>query len=331
MQPFLHLGAVNRTAFLFPGQGSQKVGMTQELVDTFSQARAALEEADAVLGFSLSRLMLEGPEEELTDTLNAQPALLAAGVAAMRALEAEVGDALSLGGENVFVAGHSMGEYTALVAAGCISYADGLRLVRERGRLMKQAGEQAPGLMAAILGLDQPQVDAVCAQIAGDDAIVQIANDNCPGQLVISGNRRGMEQAMAALSAAGARKVVPVSIAAHSPLMQPAADALRSAIEATTILPPQVVVIGNTSAGPLESPEAIRAELVAQLTGSVRWTESVQRMAEAGAATFVELGAGDVLVGLVKRIVRGSKRLAVSDLAGVRAYADWMRFGIGDS
>ena len=154
MQPFLHLGAVNRTAFLFPGQGSQKVGMTQELVDTFSQARAALEEADAVLGFSLSRLMLEGPEEELTDTLNAQPALLAAGVAAMRALEAEVGDALSLGGENVFVAGHSMGEYTALVAAGCISYADGLRLVRERGRLMKQAGEQAPGLMAAILGLD---------------------------------------------------------------------------------------------------------------------------------------------------------------------------------
>ena len=333
MQPFLHLGAVNRTAFLFPGQGSQKVGMAQEFVDTFPQARAALEEADAVLGVSLSRLMLEGPEEELTDTLNAQPALLAASVAAMRAVEAELGDTLLRGGEDVFVAGHSMGEYTALVAAGCISYADGLRLVRERGRLMKLAGEQAPGLMAAILGLDQSRVDAVCAQIAGDEAIVQIANDNCPGQLVISGNRRGMEQAMAALSAAGARKVVPlaVSIAAHSPLMQPAADALRSAIEATTILPPQVVVIGNTSAGPLESPEAIRAELVAQLTGSVRWTESIQRMAEAGAATFVELGAGDVLVGLVKRIARGSKRLAVSDLAGVRAYADWMRFGIANS
>lgn len=332
MESFALLHHVDRTAFLFPGQGSQHVGMAKDLAEHYPAARAALEEADHVLGIPLSRLMLEGPEDELTDTINAQPALLAAGMAAMRALTTELG-AAKLGapapgqGGQTFVAGHSMGEYTALVAAGSLTYADGLRLVRERGRLMKLAGARAPGMMAAILGLEEAQVVEICAQVAVDGAIAQLANDNCPGQVVISGNRTGMEAAMAALTAAGARKVVPlaVSIAAHSPLMQPAAEALRAAIANTTILPPQVPVIGNTTATPLTTVDALSTELSAQLTGSVRWTASIQHLADAGVSTFVELGAGDVLSGLVKRIARSATRVVVKDVEGVRAYAATIR------
>jgi len=312
--------------------------MASEFYRQYPAARAALEEADDVLGFALSRLMLEGSEDELTDTINAQPALMVASVAAMRALESELDSvgidrARASGGQAVYVAGHSMGEYSALVAAGSISYADGLRLVRERGRLMKQAGEQAPGLMAAVLGLDEAQISEICAQASGADAIAQIANDNCPGQIVISGNQNGMETAMAALTAAGARKVVPlaVSIAAHSPLMRPAADALRAAIDATTILPPQAPIIGNTTAQELTTVDAIRDELTAQLTGSVRWTASIQHMVDAGVTTFVELGAGDVLSGLVKRIARSAQRVTVKDVEGVRAYTEMLRFKNGAS
>ncbi|HHW88271.1 MAG TPA: ACP S-malonyltransferase [Chloroflexi bacterium] len=327
MAAFLYLTRVDNTAFLFPGQGSQHVGMAGDLAAHYPAARAALEEADDVLGFALSRLMLDGPEHELTDTINAQPALMAASVAALRALEAELGDAAPGAGANVFVAGHSMGEYTALVAAGSLSYAAGLRLVRERGRLMKLAGEQAPGMMAAVLGLDEAQVAEICAQVAAHGAIAQVANDNCPGQLVISGDRNGMEAAMAAITAAGARKVVPlaVSIAAHSPLMQPAAEALRTAIDATPIQPPQAPLIGNTTATPLTTVAAIRDELAAQLTGSVRWSASIQTLADAGVTTFVEIGAGDVLTGLVKRIARSATRVTVKDAEGVRAYVASLR------
>lgn len=323
MTAFLYLTRVDNTAFLFPGQGSQHVGMAGDLAAHYPAARAALEEADEVLGFALSRLMLNGPEDELTDTINAQPALMAASVAALRALETELGDAAPGAGANVFVAGHSMGEYTALVAAGSLSYAAGLRLVRERGRLMKLAGEQTPGMMAAVLGLDEVQVKEICAQVAAHGAIAQVANDNCPGQIVISGDRSGMKAAMAALTAAGARKVAPlaVSIAAHSPLMQPAAEALRVAIEATPILPPQAPLIGNTTATPITTVAAIRDELTAQLTGSVRWSASIQALADAGVPTFVEVGAGEVLTGLVKRIARSATRIAVNDAEGVRAYA----------
>lgn len=333
MQAFSGLLFANHTAFLFPGQGSQHVGMAGELYQHYPTARAAFEEADDVLGFALSRLMLDGPEDELTDTINAQPALMVAGVAAMRALEAELGDLSATGGRTVYVAGHSMGEYTALVAAGSISYTNGLRLVRERGRLMKLAGERAPGMMAAVLGMDEAQVAEICAQASGNGAIVQVANDNCPGQIVISGNRSGMETATAALTAAGARKVVPlaVSIAAHSPLMQPAADALRAAIDATPILSPQAPIIGNTTAQELTTVDAIRDELTAQLTGSVQWTASIQRMADAGVTTFVELGAGEVLTGLVKRIVRSAHRVTVKDFESVRTYAETLRFGIAAS
>ncbi len=331
------LHALPGTALLFPGQGSQQVGMAQAVAAAWPAARAALDEADEVLGFALSRLMAEGPEETLTDTINAQPALLAASVAILAALESEFGTLLGAqtsssapparqtgtsAVQGVYVAGHSMGEYTALVAAGSLRYADGLRLVRERGRLMKEAGARSPGMMAAILGLEEEKVAAICAEATAAGGIAQVANDNCPGQVVISGDTRGMEAAMAALRTAGAKKVAPlaVSIAAHSPLMKPAAEELKAAIAATPLSPPMVPVIGNTSAQPLTDVEAIRSELAAQLTGSVRWTSTLQWLADAGVGTFVEVGPGEVLSGLVKRVARGAARYSVGDPEGVAAY-----------
>ncbi|CAN5486708.1 ACP S-malonyltransferase [soil metagenome] len=324
MSEFHFISGAQSTAFLFPGQGSQHVGMTCELVDAYPVAKATFEEADAVLGFPLSKLCFEGPETELTDTINAQPALLAASVAILRAIQQEIGTA-ALSPTTThpsFVAGHSMGEYTALVAAGSVSFADGLRLVRERGRLMKEAGDKAPGMMAAILGLDEAQVAAICASATTAGGIAQVANDNCPGQVVISGDRAGMEATMAALSAAGAKKVVPlaVSIAAHSPLMQPAADQLQHVIDTTTIVAPSVPIIANTSAQLLTSAEAIRVELVAQLTGSVRWVASMQVALHAGVTTFVEIGPGEVLAGLMKRIERSVTRVTVNTPDAVRTF-----------
>lgn len=331
MADFSLLRTVQRTALLFPGQGSQQIGMAQSMAETYPAARAALDEADSILGFSLSRLMAEGPEETLTDTINAQPALLAASIAILRGLEAELGAQIPSSAAytpaaqqaaQVYVAGHSMGEYTALVAAGSLGYADGLRLVRERGRLMKQAGERMPGMMAAILGLDEDKVAAICADATRSGGIAQVANDNCPGQVVISGDAVGMETAMVAMRGAGAKKVAPlaVSIAAHSPLMQPAAEELQAAIAATPLTPPLVPVIGNTTAHPLTTVEAIRSELAAQLTGSVRWTATLQWLAEAGVATFVEIGPGEVLSGLVKRVARGAARYSLGDPDSVRLF-----------
>lgn len=314
----------SKTAFLFPGQASQQVGMGQDVALAYPVARQTFEEADDVIGISLTRLCFEGPEDELTDTINAQPALLTTCVAILRALQHEFG-MRSLGVGQVgdsFVAGHSLGEYTALVAAGSLTFADGLRLVRERGRLMKAAGEQNPGLMAAVLGLDEAQVAAICAAATHSGGIAQVANDNCPGQVVISGDHAGMEAAMGALSAAGARKVVPlaVSIAAHSPLMQSVVGALRGAIDAAAMTPPAVPLIANTSAQPLTDVEAIRAELTAQLTGNVRWTASMQWLLAAGVTRFVEIGPGDVLTGLMRRIDRQAQRDAISTTEHVQAH-----------
>lgn len=301
---------------LFPGQGSQMVGMARDLADNFVSARRAMEEADDTLGFALSTLCYDGPEEVLTDTINAQPALLAASVAALRA----IGEAILDLPPPAAVAGHSMGEYSALVAAGALSYSDGLRLVRERGRLMKEAGQRNPGGMAAVLGLEIDAVDAICAEArTATSGIVQIANDNCPGQVVISGDDRALEDAMQRLSAARARKVVrlAVSIAAHSPLMAPAAAELQQAIDAIAIKPPAVPVIGNVHALPLQTVEDVRADLVAQLTASVRWTGSMRYLAAQGITTVVEVGSGDVLSNLMKRIERDVRRLAVGDPPGI--------------
>ena len=301
---------------LFPGQGSQMVGMARDLAENFASARRAMNEADETLGFALSTLCYDGPEAVLTDTINAQPALLAASVAALRA----IGEAIPDLPPAAAVAGHSMGEYSALVAAGALSYGDGLRLVRERGRLMKEAGERNPGGMAAVLGLEIEAVDAICAEArAATGGVVQVANDNCPGQVVISGDDRALEDAMQRLSAARARKVVrlAVSIAAHSPLMAPAAAELQQAIDATEIKPPAVPVIGNVHALPLQTVEDVRADLVAQLTASVRWTGSMRYLAAQGITTVVEVGSGDVLSNLMKRIERDVRRLAVGDPPGI--------------
>lgn len=290
--------------------------MAQALAEHYPVAAATLAEADDVLGFALSALCFHGPEEVLTDTIHAQPALLAASVATLRVLREALPDLPA----PALVAGHSMGEYSALVAAGALSYADGLRLVRERGRLMKEAGERAPGGMAALLGLDAAAVESLCAEAAAQTGgVVQLANDNCPGQTVISGDFGALEAAMQLARQAGAKKVVrlAVSIAAHSPLMEPAAAALRAAIEATPIVVPAVPVIGNVHAEPLLTVAAVRADLASQLTASVRWTDSMRYAVSQGVTRVVEIGSGDVLTNLMKRIDRDVQRLAVGDPDGV--------------
>jgi len=307
------------TALLFPGQGSQEIGMGAEIAAAYPAARAAFDEADALLGFALSKLCWEGPAEQLDDTINTQPALYVAGIATLRALEAEVGPV-----RPAYVAGHSLGELTALAAAGAMSFADGLRLVRERGRLMKQAGVQSPGAMAALLGLDAAQVRDLCAQaVAETGGRLVLANDNCPGQLVISGDDAALARGLELATAAGAKRAVklPISIASHSPLMAPAAEEFRRALAETAFRAPQVPVMGNVNAAPLTDADAIREELGAQLTSPVRWTESVEALARAGVTRYVELGPKDVLVGLVKRIDRAGERVAVNSVAALRALA----------
>ena len=293
------------TAFLFPGQGSQFVGMGRDLYDRQPAARALFDEADARLGFPLSRLCFDGPEEALTDTAVQQPALYTTSLAAWAVLT-ERGQANA-----AYVAGHSLGEFSALAAAGSLGFADGLALVRRRGELMKLAGQRQPGGMAAILGLDAAPVAEVCAAAAAETGgTVGVANDNCPGQVVITGDETALTQAMSLLAEAGARKVVrlPISIAAHSPLMDSVADAFAAAVAAAPLSAARIPVVANVTARPITTPDEIRAELTAQLTAPVRWTDSVRQLGALGVDAYVEVGPGDVLLGLVKRIDRAAAR-----------------------
>ena len=289
------------TAFIFPGQGSQFIGMGKSLAETYPSAREVFAQADDLLGFSLSRLAWEGPEEVLNDTINTQPALMVHSVAAWRVLQE-----LFSGFQPVFVAGHSMGELSALVAAEVLPFGDALKLVRRRGELMKRAGVKSPGGMAAILGLDIPTLDEICAQASTPGEVVQVANDNCPGQVVISGASAALERALPLARDAKARKVVPlaISIAAHSPLMSHAQEDFNQAVDSAPIQDPSCPIIGNVNASPMTSATQIKADLQAQLTSRVRWAESIQYMASQGVETFVELGSGSVLGGLIKRIDR---------------------------
>jgi [acyl-carrier-protein] S-malonyltransferase len=268
-------------------------------------SRAVFDQADQQLGFSLSELCFHGPEESLVDTVNQQPALLVTSIALLRAMQT------SGSADPDFAAGHSMGEFSALVAAGSISFEDGLALVRRRGELMKEAGEKRPGAMAAILALATSRVAEICAEATEKTGRpVQVANDNCPGQLVISGDETALAEAMVLAQAAGARKVVqlPISIAAHSELMSSAAHEFALAVDGTPISPPRMPIIGNVSAQPLTTPAAIRAELKAQLTSPVRWTESMNYLVQSGVDTVCEVGPGDVLLGLMKRIDKSVNR-----------------------
>jgi len=296
------------TAFIFPGQGSQAVGMGKELAAGFPTARQLFDEADSLLGFPLSQLMWEGPDTELNETVNTQPALFLHSIAAFRTLSHLYPDF-----KPAAVAGHSLGELSALIASGALSFADGLKLVRARGELMKRAGEINPGGMAAILGVDIPALDAVCAEASTADEIVQVANDNCPGQVVISGHKPALERAMEGAKAAGAKraKALAVSIAAHSPLMASIQEEWNAAVDACAMEAPTIPVIGNVHAKPMLTADELRADIKAQMQSRVRWTESVKLMLGNGIQTYVEVGSGDVLLGLIKRIDASAVRIAL--------------------
>ena len=306
------------TALVFPGQGSQQVGMGADLAAKYPVASEVFAEADRILGLPFTKLMAEGPAEALDDTINTQPALYIHGVALLRAREAALGEPV----HPVAVAGHSLGEFTALTAAGALPFADGVRVVRRRAELMQEAGEKRKGAMAALLGLEIADGRAICQEASDRTGRpVVVANDNCPGQIVISGDDAALDAALGLARERGARRAVKlaVSVAAHSPLMASATDPFREALSAAGFTAPRVPVIANLSAAPLNNREDILAELGAQLTGSVRWTESVQAMRTRGATTFIELGSKDVLTGLLRRIDRSATGIAAGTADAVVA------------
>jgi [acyl-carrier-protein] S-malonyltransferase len=307
-------------AFIFPGQGSQAVGMGKALAEAFAPARAVFEEVDAALGEKLTNVIWEGPAETLTLTENAQPALMAVSLAAMRVLEAEAG--VDLARDAKFVAGHSLGEYSALAAAGSLTIADTARLLRIRGRAMQQAVPVGAGAMAALLGLDYDAAAAVAAE-AAQGQVCQAANDNGGGQVVVSGDKAAVERAVEIGKAKGARRamLLPVSAPFHCALMQPAADAMAEALGKVSVKSPAVPVVANVKAAAISDPGEIVRSLVAQVTGTVRWRESVAFMAGQGVTQFYEIGAGKVLTGLVKRIAEGATGQAIGtpeDVAGFK-------------
>lgn len=307
-----HLGP--NVAFVFPGQGSQAVGMGRDLYELSAAARQTIDEADRVLGTSLSRLAFEGPAENLNDTYNAQPAILAVSVAALHVLQ-ERAEAEGTKETPMVTAGHSLGQFTALVAAGSLPYAETLSLVRERGRLMAEAGATRPGGMAAVLGLDEAALAEVCAE-ASSEGIINVANANCPGQIVISGEVAALERAMELAKGAGAKRVarLPVSIASHSPLMEGVSRKLKALTDDLPLRDPAFPIVGNVSGKPITSVAGIRAELEHHVERPVNWTGSVREMVALGADTFVELGPGAVLAGLIRRIDRRVTTVGLADL-----------------
>jgi [acyl-carrier-protein] S-malonyltransferase len=307
-------------AFTFPGQGSQTVGMGKALADAFPAARAVFEEVDAALGEKLSAIIWEGPGEPLQLTENAQPALMAVSLATLRVLEAEAG--VSVARDAAFVAGHSLGEYSALAAAGSFSISDTARLLRTRGLAMQKAVPVGVGAMAALLGLDYETAVAV-AEEAAQGEVCQAANDNGGGQVVVSGDKAAVERATEIAKGKGAKRamLLPVSAPFHCRLMQPAAEVMAKALSEVTVNRPAVPLVSNVLAAPISDPEEIRKRLVEQVTGTVRWRESVAYMAGQGVTHFLEIGAGKVLSGLVKRIADGAVGVAIggpNDIATAR-------------
>ncbi|WP_336812956.1 ACP S-malonyltransferase [Bosea sp. MMO-172] len=307
------------TAFIFPGQGSQAVGMGKSLADNFPVAKAVFDEVDAALSQKLSSVMWEGPSEELTLTANAQPALMAVSLAVVRVLENEAG--LDLKRDAAFVAGHSLGEYSALAAAGTFSIGDAARLLRIRGDAMQKAVPAGQGAMAALLGAELDLAREIAAAAAQGE-VCEAANDNGGGQVVLSGAKTAIDRAIVLAGERGVKRamLLPVSAPFHCALMQPAADAMREALAKVAMQAPVVPVVANVGAAPLSDADAIRASLVAQVTGTVRWRECVQAMAAAGVTDFVELGSGKVLAGLVKRIAAGAAPVSIGTAEDIAAY-----------
>jgi [acyl-carrier-protein] S-malonyltransferase len=314
-----------KVAFLFPGQGSQKVGMGADLAREFSAARRVFEEADEALGFALSRMCFEGPEEDLRLTANTQPATLATSIAALRAFESECSITAEL------AAGHSLGEYSALVAAGALRLGDALRAVRERGRLMQEACPAGQGSMAALIGLDLAAVREICAEASSGGEIAVAANLNAPGQIVISGHAGAVRRALETAKARGAGASVELKVSApfHCPLMQPARDGMEAVLERLDVSPLKFGVIANVDAQVNRDAARIRPLLLEQITGSVRWEESMATLAASGIGETIELGAGRVLAGLMRRINRNVKVRAAEDSASLRATIQALASGTG--
>jgi [acyl-carrier-protein] S-malonyltransferase len=302
-----------RIAWVFPGQGSQYVGMGHRIYDVSDAARRIFNQADEVLGYSISSLCFNGPAEELEDTINAQPAIFTVSVAYLEALR-ERSQSIGKSIAPVYVAGHSLGEFTALVAAGVLDFRDALVLVRERGRLMKQSGEERPGGMAAIIGMDRELLEQVCEE-AGEVGIVVLANDNCPGQSVISGEIVALERAMQLAEERGARRAVRlgISIASHSPLMERAAQQLNELVARMPLRDPQVPVVANMTGQILTTVDDVRQEISQHVLMPVQWSSSVKEMLNGGVTTFLEVGPGQVLSGLIRRIRRDVQTLSAKD------------------
>ncbi len=306
-------------AFVFPGQGSQAPGMGRDLADAFPIARETFEEVDEALKQKLSRLIFEGPAEELTLTANAQPALMAVSVAVTRVLAKEGG--FDLGRQVALVAGHSLGEYSALTAAGCFDLATAARLLRTRGEAMQAAVPPGEGAMAALLGAEAEQAAAICAEAAGGE-VLEVANDNGGGQVVVSGAAAAVARAVEAAKAAGIRRamMLPVSAPFHCAMMAPAAEVMREALGKAAMAHPAVPVVANVTAAPVSDPDTIRELLVRQVTGTVRWRECVAAMVAAGCTRFAEIGAGKVLTGLMKRNAPEAQALALNTPADIEAF-----------
>ena len=304
-----------KTALLFPGQGSQRVGMGRDLAHEYAVARQTYDEADAVLGFALSRLCFDGPEHELTLTRHTQPAILTTSIAVFRAL-VERGLTFDI------VAGHSLGEWTALVAAGAIEFRDAVRLTQLRGTYMQDAVPAGQGAMAAVMGLDLAALRAVCENATRPGEPVEIANINGAGQIVISGNAAAIERAIPEAKAAGARRAVKLAVSApfHCSLMKPAADQLAAALAGVALAAPSVPVVANVTAEPTQDPARIRALLIEQVTATVRWEESIQAIAGLGVTRAYELGSGSVLKGLVKRIAEAIETTTIGEPHEVKAF-----------
>lgn len=308
------------TAAIFPGQGSQAVGMGADFAASYEAARDVFAQADDILGYNLSAICWSGPAEVLDQTNYTQPALYVSSMAIWTVLQQQLP-----GAKPAWTAGHSLGELTALTAAGALSFEAGVKLVQARGQTMRQAGERYPGAMAALLALELDTVEELCQSVSSETGkIVVLANDNCPGQAVVSGEVEAVERLIELAAEAGARRAVKlaVSIAAHSPLMAAALEGFRQVINATTFSPPEVQIISNVNASPLTSPAEIRQELDQQLTQSVRWTDSMRALIDAGAQSFIEVGAGAVLTGLLRRIDRSKTRVNLNTVAAFERFLD---------
>ncbi|NGP62512.1 ACP S-malonyltransferase [Paenibacillus thiaminolyticus] len=306
---------MGKLAFVFPGQGSQEVGMGKDVYDAVPAAREAFESADRVLGFPLTEMIFEGPESDLKQTSNTQPALLATSWALYQALERH-------GIRPDYVAGHSLGEYGALVAAGVLRFEDAIAIVRQRGQFMEQAVPSGQGAMAAVLGAERERLGALCDDISAAGTPVEMANLNCPGQIVLSGSREGIDAAVERGKEAGAKRVIPLEVSGpfHSAMMKPAAERLGEALRAIEMQDARIPVIANVTARPVTEAEQIRGLLVEQVFSPVLWEDSVRYLIDQGVDTFVEIGAGKVLSGLIKKIDRSLRIVSINSLEAIEAY-----------